>query len=41
MAQEGLTETDRSWSFAPDSQQGSEIATVPEEDLNEIRTVSQ
>lgn len=31
MAQEDLSNDDRTWSFAPDSQQGSEIATVPEE----------
>ena len=36
MAQEGLSQVERTWSFAPDSQQGTEIATVPEEiDLNE------
>lgn len=31
VAQEGLSDTDRSWSYAGDSQQGAEIATVPEE----------
>ena len=31
MAQEGLSDSGRSWSFAPDAQQGAEIATVPEE----------
>lgn len=37
VAQEGLSDTGRSWSFAPDSQQGAEIATVPEElDLPEM-----
>lgn len=39
VAQEGLSDTGRSWSFAPDTQQGAEIATVPEEiDLAEVES---
>jgi hypothetical protein len=34
VAQEGLMgECQRTWSFATDSKQGSEIATVPEEEI--------
>ena len=42
VAQEGLSDSGRSWSFAPDSQQGAEIATVPEEnDLADLDIAAQ